>query len=115
MQQDKINFNNIKISVEGIEIPTENFDDTNIEIHPEFVPYAFKFESNKKYDHEPETFSVKCDGIEIINKDSSDIKDFTFEFKESQQLNTFEYVIKFEAKYNSETQKLCEKYAVNFY
>jgi hypothetical protein len=104
MSKYKINFNNVKFSFGGVEI------------HPEYVPYTFKFKNNKKYsDDEFETFSVKYDDVEIINKDSPDIKDFTFEFKENQQLNTFEYVINSEAKYNSETQKLCEKYAVHFY
>lgn len=115
MSKDKINFNNVKFSIGGVEIPMEDLNDTDVEIYPEYVPYTFRYKTRKKYDHEPETFSVRYDGTEIINKDSPDIKDFTFEFKECSQLGMFEHIIKFEAKYNSETQKLCEKYAVHFY
>jgi len=114
MSQDKIDFNNIKLSIGGVEIPTENIRDANVEIHPEHIPYTFKFKANKKYGHEPKTYSIKYDGVEIMNKDSSDIKDFTFEFRECSQLDMFEYIIKFKAKYNSETQKLCERYSINY-
>ena len=49
-----------------------------------------------------------------MNKDNSDVRGFKFDFGVVDKDGIFEYIVKFEAKYGSYTQKLCDKYAYNF-